>query len=187
MSTYIDETGNALDGSKPYQSWGADAGGSIQESPRPATNSSVGQGPFDPSYIDPGQAFQGDQGASKLLGQLSRAQWEDWKARFAPYITKLADQASDPNAAGDAAKQAKSSVGLAFDTANTVNSQNREKYGVSLSPEQREAQDRISKVGRSAAMASAGNEARISALDRQQAILAGGMGLSNIPDRVMNQ
>ena len=36
-------------------------------------------------------------------------------------------------------------------------------------------------------MVSAGNEARISAQDRQDAILAGGMGLSNIPDRVMNQ
>ncbi|WP_428398319.1 hypothetical protein [Marinobacter salarius] len=142
--------------------------------------------PFDPSYIDPGQAFQGKQGASELLGQLSRAQWEDWKNRFAPYITKLADYATDPNAAADAADQAKSSVGLAFDTATTVNNQNRDRYGVSLSPEQMAAQERSTKVGRTAAMASAGNEARISALDRQQAILAGGMGLSNIPDRVMN-
>lgn len=142
--------------------------------------------PFDSSYIDPGQAFQGKQGASELLGQLSRAQWEDWKARFAPYITKLADYATDPNAASDAAAQAKSSVGLAFDTATTVNNQNRERYGVSLDPRQAKAQERAANVGRSAAMVSAGNEARISALDRQQAILAGGMGLSNIPDRVMN-
>lgn len=141
---------------------------------------------FDPLYIDPNRAFQGRQGASDLLGQLSRAQWEDWKARFAPYITKLAGEATDPNAAMNAADQAKSSVGLAFDTANTVNDQNRERYGVSLSPEQQVAQQRATSVGRSAAMASAGNEARISALDRQQSILAGGMGLSNIPDRVMN-
>ena len=143
--------------------------------------------PFDPSYIDPSQAFEGDQGASELLGQLNRAQWEDWKARFAPYVSKLADYATDPNAASDAATQAKSSVGLAFDTAQTVTDQGREKYGVALSPEQMEAQSRASKTGRSAAMASAGNEARISALDRQQAILAGGMGLSNIPNGVMKQ
>lgn len=139
------------------------------------------------NYIDPGQAFQGDQGASKLLGQLNRAQWNDWKARFAPYITRLADEATDPNAAQDAARQASESVGLAFDTATTINNQSRERYGVSLSPQQQQSQDRISKVGRSAAEVSAGNEARISALDRQQSILAGGMGLSNIPDRVMNQ
>ena len=142
---------------------------------------------FDPSYINPEQAFQGDQGASELFGKLNRAQWEDWKARFAPYVSKLADYATDPNAASDAATQAKSSVGLAFDTAQTVTDQGREKYGVALSPEQMEAQSRASKTGRSAAMASAGNEARISALDRQQAILAGGMGLSNIPNGVMKQ
>jgi len=143
--------------------------------------------PFDPSNIDPNQAFEGDQGASKLFGQLNRAQWEDWKTRFAPYVSNLADYATDPNAANDAATQAKSSVGLAFDTAQTVTDQGREKYGVALSPEQMEAQDRASKVGRTAATASAGNEARISALDRQQAILAGGMGLSTIPNGVMEQ
>jgi len=145
-----------------------------------------GQPAFTPTYVSPERAFQGSQGASSLLGQLSRAQWTDWKARFAPYITKLADEATDPNAAGDAATQAKSSVGLAFDTATTVNDQNRERYGVSLSPAQQQAQERATNVGRSAAMASAGNEARISALDRQQSILAGGMGLSNIPDKVMD-
>lgn len=161
--------------------------GDPYQPPAPAPEAPAPEQSFDSSYIDPNQAFQGDQGASELLGQLSRAQWEDWKTRFAPYITKLADQAMDPNAATDAADQAKSSVGLAFDTATTVNDQNRERYGVSLSPEQQQAQERSANVGRSAAMASAGNEARISALDRQQSILAGGMGLSNIPDRVMNQ
>ena len=58
------------------------------------------------NYIDPNQAFQGDQGASQLLGQLNRAQWNDWKARYAPYITRLADEATDPNAAQNAARQA---------------------------------------------------------------------------------
>lgn len=140
-----------------------------------------------PSFINPDRAFQGDQGASELLGQLNRAQWEDWKARFAPAITKLADAATDPNAASDAAKQAGDAVGLAYDSANTITNQNREKYGISLNPAQQAAQDRINATGRTAATASASNEARISALDRQQSILAGGMGLSNIPDKVMNQ
>ncbi|MCC4269217.1 hypothetical protein LL254_00655 [Marinobacter nauticus] len=137
--------------------------------------------------VDPGQAFSGKQGASTLLGQLSRAQWEDWKARYLPRVEQLAAEATDPNAALNAATQAKDAVGLAFDSAETVNNQNRQRYGVALTPAQLEAQDRAMKIGRSAATVSAGNEARISALDRQQAILAGGMGLSNIPDRVMNQ
>lgn len=142
--------------------------------------------PFDSSYIDPNQVFQGNQGASNLLGQLSRAKWEDWKARFAPYIDKLAAEANDPNAANNAATQTKDAVGLAFDSAQTINNQNRQKYGINLTPEQQQAQDRSASIGRSAATVSAGNEARISALDRQQAILAGGMGLSNLP-KGMNQ
>lgn len=141
---------------------------------------------MDPYLVNPDQAFSGSQGASKLLGQLSRAQWEDWKARFAPHISTLAGYATDPNAAQDAAEQAKASVGLAFDTADAVNRQSREKYGVALTPDQQAEQERVAAIGRSAATISAGNEARISALDRQQAILAGGMGLTNIPDRVMN-
>jgi hypothetical protein len=140
-----------------------------------------------PNSIDPNQAFTGNQGASQLLGQLNRAQWEDWKQRFAPYVEQLAGEATDPNAATNAATQAKDAVGLAFDSAATINNQSREKYGIALNPAQQQAQERMNVTGRTAAMASAGNEARISALDRQQSILAGGMGLSNIPDRVMNQ
>ncbi|WP_288365649.1 hypothetical protein [uncultured Marinobacter sp.] len=142
---------------------------------------------FDPSYIDPNQAFQGDQGASELFGKLNRARWEDWKARFAPYVDRLAEMATDPNAPAEAASQASSAMGTAFDAAQTVSQQNREAYGLSMSPEQQQAQDRAAKVNRAAATVSAGNEARISAQDRQQAILAGGMGLSSIPNEVMNQ
>ena len=152
-----------------------------------AYNLNAKMNPPAPGYLDPNQAFQGDQGASKLLGQLNRAQWDDWKKRFAPYVKTLADEATDPNAAADASMQAKQSVGLAFDSAATINNQSRQKFGISLNPAQQQAQDRIASVGRTAATASAGNEARISALDRQQSILAGGMGLSNIPDKVMNQ
>jgi len=145
----------------------------------------AGSDRFNPNHIDPSQAFAGDQGASELFGQLSRAQWQDWKNRFAPYVTRLSEEATDPNAAADAAAQAKSSMGLAFDSAQTVADQQREAYGLSLNPDQIQAQERAQKVNRSAATVSAGNEARISALDRQQSILAGGMGLSNIPGEVM--
>ena len=149
--------------------------------PNYSTGSSAG------NQIDPNQAFRGDQGASELLGDLNRAQWEDWKQRFRPAVEDLADTATDPTAANDAANQAQESVGLAFDTSQTINNQNRQRYGVSLSPDQQQAQERAQNVNRSAAMATAGNEARISAQDRQQSILAGGMGLQNIPDKVMNQ
>ena len=144
-------------------------------------------GASGPILVNPKDAFSGDQGASTLLGKLSRAQWTDWKNRFSPYVDRLAANAIDPTAAGDAAEQAKSSMGLAFDSAQQIADQQRQSYGLSQNQAQQQSEDRARSINRTAAMASAGNEARISALDRQQSILAGGMGLSNIPDQVMNQ
>tara|TARA_R110001599_G_scaffold133763_1_gene311369 strand:+ start:20468 stop:20944 length:477 start_codon:yes stop_codon:yes gene_type:complete len=137
--------------------------------------------------VDPNQAMRGNQGASELLGQLNRAQWADWKNRFAPYVDELARLAEDNNAPGTAAANASSAVGLAFDSSQQGLAQQRQSYGISQTPQQKAAEERRMNIERSASMVSAGNEARISAQDRQQSILAGGMGLSNIPDKVMNQ
>ena len=135
--------------------------------------------------VDPNQAFRGDQGASELFGQLSRAQWQDWKNRFAPYVTRLADEATSTSAPWEAAQQASSSMGLAYDNASRGVDQQRQAYGIVQNADQQAANSRANDLNRKAAMVSASNEARISALDRQQSILAGGMGLSNIPNEVM--
>jgi hypothetical protein len=152
----------------------------------------LGQINYAPSEIaqqrvDPNQAMRGDQGASELLGQLNRAQWNDWKNRFAPYVDELARVAQDNNAPGMAAANASNAVGMAYDNSQQGLAMQRQGFGINLTPQQQAAEQRRTSVERSASMVSAGNEARISAQDRQNAILAGGMGLSNIPDRVMNQ
>lgn len=140
----------------------------------------------DIGLIDPSQAFQGDQGASDLFGQLNRAQWQDWKQRFAPYVERLADRAQDPYAPQQTATDARNAMGIAFDNNVQTQQMQNQGYGINMTPAQQQAQERRNGVQRSASMVSAGNQARISEQDRQQAILAGGMGLSNIPDRVMN-
>jgi len=152
----------------------------------------LGQINYAPSEIaqqrvDPDQAMRGDQGASKLLGQLNRAQWTDWKNRFAPYVDELARVAQDSSAPGTAAANASNAMGMAYDANQQGLAMQRQGFGINLTPQQQAAEQRRTSVERSASMVSAGNEARISAQDRQDAILAGGMGLSNIPDRVMNQ
>ena len=145
-------------------------------------SSQVGQ-----TRVDPNQAFRGDQGASQLLGQLNRAQWADWRNRFAPYIDQLAGAAQDAGAPRAAGRQASQSMGLAFDANQQAREQDRQAFGLQQTAAQAEVDDRRSALQRRASMVSAGNQARISAQDRQQSILAGGMGLSNIPDRVLNQ
>lgn len=137
--------------------------------------------------VSPRQAWSGDQGASNLLGRLNRAQWQDWRKRFAPHIDTLASIASDNSAPGTAASNASNSMGLAFDANQQALEQDRQAFGVQQTGAQSAVESRRNDLQRSASMVSAGNQARISALDRQQAILAGGMGLSNIPDKVMDQ
>lgn len=136
--------------------------------------------------LDPNEAFRGDQGASELLGDLSRAQWEDWKNRFSPYVDRLADVAQDSGAPAQAARNASNAMASAFDSNQQAQAQQRQGLGISQTPAQAQSQDRQQALGRTASMVSAGNQARVSAQDRQSAILAGGMGLSNIPDKVMD-
>ncbi|MGK0546354.1 hypothetical protein ACSEE7_12705 [Halomonas cupida] len=136
--------------------------------------------------VSPTQAFRGDQGASELLGQINRAQWDDWRNRFAPYISALADIADDPQAASQAAENAQNAMGLAYDVAEQSEEQRRQAYGVDQTAAQKATNDRMSNLSRVADTVTAGNQARISAQDRQSAILAGGLGLSNVPDQVLN-
>lgn len=152
----------------------------------------LGQIDYAPSetagiHVDPSAAFSGSQGASSLLGELNRAQWDDWKNRFSPYIDQLADVAQDSGAPQRAANNASQSMGLAFDRSQQTQEQQQQSFGINLTPAQKKSQDRRQSIQRSASMVSAGNQARVSAQDRQSAILAGGMGLSNIPDKVMDQ
>ena len=133
-------------------------------------------------YIDPNAAFSGDQGASSVLGKLYRAQWNDWKTRFQPYVSKLADFSSDKNYAAGQGANAAASVGQSYSNATKGLAMQREGMGVSRTASQQEAEQRQLSLGQAADSASAYNEAKMSARDMQDQVLAGGMGLKNIPN-----
>jgi len=133
-------------------------------------------------YIDPQAAFSGDQGASGVLGKLYRAQWDDWKNRFQPYITRLADIAESPTYAAGQGANAAAAINTSYDNAGKGLQMQREGLGIDLSPAQQAAEQRKLSLGRAADASSAYNQAKISARDLQDQILAGGMGLSNIPN-----
>lgn len=132
-------------------------------------------------YIDPNAAFSGDQGASSVLGKLYRAQWDDWKKRFQPYVTKLADFSSDKNYAAGQGANAAASVGQSYSNAAKGLAMQREGMGVNRTASQQAAEQRQLNLGEAADSASAYNEAKMSARDMQDQVLAGGMGLKNIP------
>jgi|TARA_R100001143_G_scaffold16407_3_gene18575 hypothetical protein len=132
-------------------------------------------------YVDASTAFSGDQGASQLLGQLYRAQWDDWKTRFSPYIDELANLASDKTYAAGQGANAAAAVNTSYaNTAQALQTQ-RAGMGINLTDAQKTAEQRQLSLGQAADGASAYNEAKVSARDMQDQILAGGFGLSNLP------
>lgn len=128
-------------------------------------------------YLDPKAAFRGDQGASETLGKLSRAQWNDWKQRYAPIVDDVADLAGDAGYGDRQAGLVRSAVGSAYDrSARTLAMQN-DGLGINQTQRQQQSQNRQQALARSASMVSSGNEARTSAIDLQSQLLAGGYGL----------
>ncbi|WXL27770.1 hypothetical protein WG219_10085 [Ectopseudomonas mendocina] len=132
--------------------------------------------------IDANKAFQGDQGASDVLGQLYRAQWDDWKTRFRPYIDQLADIANSSTFARQQGEMASAAVNTSYANTSEALKMQRAGMGLQLTPAQSAVEQRKLSLGRAADSAAAFNQASISARDLQDNILAGGMGLSNIPN-----
>ena len=133
-------------------------------------------------YIDPNEAFRGDQGASNVLGKLYRAQWDDWKTRFQPYIGRLADVSSDKNYAAGQGANAAAAVNTSYGSATKGLQLQREGMGIQQSEAQKQAEQRQLSLGQAADGTAAYNDAKISARDMQDQVLAGGMGLNNIPN-----
>lgn len=132
-------------------------------------------------YVDPDAAFRGDQGASTVLGKLYRAQWDDWKTRFSPYIGQLAELASDKSYAAGQGQIAAEAVSTSYANAAQGLQMQRAGMGIDQTEAQKTAEQRQLSLGGAADSVSAYNEAKISARDMQDQILAGGMGLSNLP------
>lgn len=131
--------------------------------------------------VDSTAAMRGGQGASGVLGELHRAQWDDWKSRFAPKIDQLVGMAGDKALPGQAAHQAMQSAGNRFSGARTALAMNQKRLGLQLSGDQVASQDRKFALSEAASMTNAANKARASTLDMQQSIIAGNMGSQSLP------
>lgn len=96
--------------------------------------------------------------------------------------------ATDPNAPEQAAQQASDAVGQSFANSREGLAMNQARLGLSLTPEEKQVQDRRLGLAEAATRVGAANEAKAGAQDRQQRILAGSGGLQNVPtDQLMQQ
>lgn len=135
--------------------------------------------------VDPDKVFSSDQGGSQLLGDISRAQWDDWKTRFRPKIEQLADIATDTTLPSQSAAQAQAAVGNSFDNAQRALRLQQQGLGLQLSGAEKATQDRKFGLAETGAAVTAANQARTATHDMQQSVLAGNAGLQNMPSKVL--
>lgn len=88
--------------------------------------------------IDP---ISGDQytGASDLFARVTRAQWEDYKARYQPVIESLVSSVTGSGAEAlrtQAVQGATQAIDTGFELAAGTADRMRSRYGLSASPEQ---------------------------------------------------
>ncbi len=136
---------------------------------------------LDPNgMLNPGLADWYDDGAMRLMGELTRSQWTDWANRFAPYIDKLTGMATDAARPEEAAQRAMSTVGNSFDGARMGLELDESRMGLSISPEERNARDRSFALAQAGSKVNAANSARAAMREQQDQILAGGASLGQV-------
>lgn len=145
---------------------------------RAAPGSGTTVGADGAMYVNPGKADWGRTSATELLGDLTRYQWEDWKTRFAPYITQLADIATDTQRPEASAQRAMETVGTSFEGARKGLELQESRQGIALTDQQRQSRERMLGLAEAGAKANAANTTRNAVRDQQQQILAGGAGLT---------
>lgn len=119
-----------------------------------------------------------ENGVSELMGILSRAEWNDFTSRYLPRIKEQADRITSGENITDAVNEARSSTGLAFDTAEKNMKLNNERLGLNLSARQKQQQQSSMGLSEVAAQVNNVNDARVSAIDRDNALLSSGFASS---------
>lgn len=114
-----------------------------------------------------------DTTASDTQAKISREQWDLWKEKFAPQLDSLIAYVNDPNMVQDNVDAAKSAVSKSYDVADGSTARSIERYGVSVSPEEKSAMDKERAISKSLDVTQTANDTRIAADARRDAVQAG--------------
>jgi hypothetical protein len=109
--------------------------------------------------------------AGDTFAALTRAQWADYTQNFVPLENQLIQYATDPNVVSDAMKKSSTEVNQSFDATQASADRRLKGLGVTLSPEEKQAQTRSYGLARSLADVQAQNLTRDLTMRRQQAVL----------------
>lgn len=126
--------------------------------------------PASPYSNDPSKAGS----ASDRMGNLIRAQWDDYVTRFQPYDKKLIGLATGTADNEEAIAKARGSVAGSFDVSQGTLQRNRQRLGLANTTDSNMNQERNLAMARSLAEVNAVNGTRIAEQDRDRRILGGG-------------
>jgi len=116
--------------------------------------------------------------ASDTWADITRAQWQDYQARFVPYENELIGQLTYDNPAivQNEINKGTQTASSAYDTANRMNQQNVGLYGAALTQGYQQQQNRTNQTQRSAAVVNEANRIRQELQDQNRQIA---LGMSN--------
>lgn len=111
--------------------------------------------------------------ASWQMGELLKAEWEDYEQRFAKYDQKLIGLATSDADNQHAIARARAGVASSFDTAAGTMQRNNERLGVSGLADVNQSMNRQMATDRTLAELNVMNKTRLHAQDRDKSIMAG--------------
>ncbi len=109
--------------------------------------------------------------ASDMFASATRQSWANYMQTFVPIENSLIKYATDPNTVTNAVNDAGTGIDQAFQAQQGATQRKLQGLGVSLSPDEQEAQTRSSALTQSLAKDQAMNTARDLTVQRQQSIL----------------
>lgn len=151
--------------------------GGYQEPKRPGAESGSDNGL---SHVTPTdgtpQTLSQNGDAHDQIGEVHRAQWEDYKRRFRPAEDALMDMTNDPQAEQRMQGRVRQDMGQTYDSMEGQRERRMEGMGVNMTGAQEMALGRQNALDQAAASAGAMNTARTGIEDRNQAAMVGGLG-----------
>lgn len=158
--------------------YGADLDVPFIEIPKPQGDVTVQQQglyrpPYNPTILQP--ASGGRMEGSDNMAKIHRAQWEDYRSRFAPVEDMLFDRFNDTTYTNKAVEKAGLTMANAFDSSREQTQRNLSRYGVTQTGDQAAVSERTAGLKKAAAVAGAKNATRTAMEDQKLGIMAGGL------------
>lgn len=126
--------------------------------------------------VDVGSAFKGDNGGTDLLGRISRAQWNHYKATYLPAIEKAMGEIGNADVLNAEIARGEDQVNKTYSNLQADAQNNMAAYNTQLSPDQQQSFDRKIAFSKDKALGSVRNLTRDAKANRDMALIAGSAG-----------